>query len=150
MTTRKMKIEESNIRRWAEEFDWVRKAFKASPSCCRWCEPTRQILNILPPIVNDYYLCTFILRDDNYDKPIMIAGYYRRPRWSDFFLPLGKSCCCELIDSKRIEAHFLQMAKDIKGTSHLRANKKLAQAFLDNVYTSESDNQSSPSATKKD
>lgn len=149
MTTRKMKIEESNIRRWAEEFDWVRKAFKASPSCWKWCEPTRRILNILPPVVGGYYLSTFILREDKFNKPKMIIGYFRRPRWSDFFLPLGKSCCCELIDSKRIEAHFLQMAKDIKGTSHLRANKKLAQAFLDNVYTSKLYNQSSPSATQR-
>lgn len=83
---RKMEIEESNIRRWAEEFDYIRKFVNASPSCWRWCEPTRQILNILPPVVNDYYLCTFILREDNYDKPIMITGYYRRPRWSDFLI----------------------------------------------------------------
>lgn len=149
MTTRKMKIEESNIRRWTEEFDWIRKIFKASPSCCRWCEPTQQILNILPPVVNDYYLCTFINKGYNGDNPTMTVGYYKRPRWNDFFLPLGKSCCCDLIDSKRIEARFLQMAKYIKGTSHLRASKKLAQAFLDNVYTSESDNQSSPSGTQK-
>lgn len=67
-----------------------------------------------------------------------------------FFLPLGKSCCCDLIDSKRIEARFLQMAKDIKGMYRLRASKKLAQAFLDNVYMSESDKPSSPSAANKD
>lgn len=145
-----MEIEESNIRRWAEEFDYIRKFVNASPSCWRWCEPTQQILNILPPVVNDYYLCTFILREDNYDKPIMISGYYRRPRWSDVLIHKNKTICCDLIDGKRMESLFLQLAKDLKGMYRLRASKKLAQAFLDNVYTSESDNQSSPSATQKD
>lgn len=145
-----MKIEESNIRRWAEEFDWVRKAFKASPSCCRWCEPTRQILNILPPIVNDYYLCTFIVVGYSGNNPTMIIGYYKRPLGSDCLMHNNKSYCCDLIDSERMEARFLQLAKDLKCTFHLRASKKLAQAFLDNVYTSESDNQLSPSGIKKD
>lgn len=150
MTTRKMEIEESNIRRWAEEFDYIRKFVNASPSCCRWCEPTRQILNILPPIVNDYYLCTFIVVGYNGNNPNMIVGYYRRPRWSDFLLHKNKTICCDLIDSKRMESLFLQLAKDLKGMYRLRASKKLAQAFLDNVYMSESDKPSSPSATQKD
>lgn len=150
MTTRKMEIEESNIRRWTEEFDWVRKAIKASPSCCRWCEPTRQILNILPPIVNDYYLCTFIVVGYNGNNPTMIIGYYKRPRRNAFLTHNNKTCCCDLTNSERIEACFLQLAKYIKGAFRLRASKKFAQAFLDNVYTSESDNQSSPSATQKD
>lgn len=145
-----MEIEDFEIRRWTEEFSFIRKLVKASPSCWRWCEPTRQILNILPPVVNDYYLCTFILREDNYDKPIMIAGYYRRPQWSDSLVHKEKTICCDLIDSKRMESLFLQLAKDLKGMYHLRASKKLAQAFLDNVYTSKLYNQSSPSATQKD
>lgn len=149
MTTRKMEIEESNIRRWAEEFDYIRKFINASPSCWRWCEPTRQILKILPPVVDDYYLCTFIVKGYNRDKPIMITGYYRRPRWSDFLIHKNKTICCDLIESKRMESLFLQLAKDLKGMYRLRASKKLAQAFLDNVYTSESDNQSSPSATQR-
>lgn len=145
-----MEIEESNIRRWAEEFDYIRKFVNASPSCWRWCEPTQQILKILPPVVDDYYLCTFIVKGYNSDKQIMITGYYRRPRWSDFLIHKNKAVCCDLIDSKRMESLFLQLAKDLKGMYRLRASKKLAQAFLDNVYMSESDNQSSPSATQKD
>ena len=144
MTTRKMEIEESNIRRWTEEFDYIRKFVNASPSCWRWCEPTQQILKILPPVVDDYYLCTFIVKGYNRDKPTMITGYYRRPRWSDFLIHKNKTICCDLIDGKRMESLFLQLAKDLKGMYRLRASKKLAQAFLDNVYTSESDNQSSP------
>ena len=145
-----MKIEESNIRRWAEEFDYIRKFVNASPSCWRWCEPTQQILKILPPVVDDYYLCTFIVKGYNRDKPIMITGYYRRPRWSDFLIHKNKTICCVLIDSERMEARFLQLAKALKCSFHLRASKKLAQAFLDNVYTSGSDSQSRPSATQKD
>lgn len=100
MTTRKMEIEESNIRRWSEEFDGIRKLLKASPSCWEWCEPTKQILNILPPMVNDYYLCTFIVEEAYIDNLTMLIGYYRRPRWSDFLTHEDKICSCDLIDSE--------------------------------------------------
>lgn len=145
-----MDIGESDIRRWAEEFNGIRELAKESASIWKWCEPAKQILNILPPMVDDYYLCTFILREDKYDKPGMVMGYFQRSRAGDYLLHNNKSYCCDLIDSERIEARFLQLAKEIKGSYRLRASKKLAQAFLDNVYTSESDNQSNPSGIKKD
>lgn len=147
---RKMEIEDFEIRIWTKEFNEVREIAKTSASVWKWCEPTQRILNILPPVVGGYYLSTFILREDKYNKPAMILGYFRRPLGSDCLMHNNKSYCCDLIDSERMEARFLQLAKDLKCSFHLRASKKLAQAFLDNVYTSESDNQSSPSGIKKD
>lgn len=144
-----MKIEDFEIRIWTKEFNEVREIAKTSASVWKWCEPTQRILNILPPVVGGYYLSTFILREDKFNKPKMIIGYFRRPLGSDSLMHNNKSYCCYLINSERMEARFLQLAKALKGTFHLRARKKLAQAFLDNVYTSESDNQSSPSATQR-
>lgn len=145
-----MEIEDFEIRIWTKEFNEVREIAKTSASVWKWCEPTQRILNILPPVVGGYYLSTFILREDKFNKPTMIIGYFRRPLGSDSLMHNNKSYCCDLINSERMEARFLQLAKDLKGTFHLRASKKLAQAFLDNVYTSKLYSQSSPSATQKD
>lgn len=57
-----MEFYDFEIRRWTKEFANIRKVIQTSANFVRWYTPTKRILNLLPPVRDGYFLCTFILK----------------------------------------------------------------------------------------
>ena len=72
-----MEIYDFEIRRWTKEFDNIRKVLQTSANFVRWYTPTKRILNLLPPVRDGYFLCTFILKFEHREKPTFFLGYYK-------------------------------------------------------------------------
>lgn len=73
-----MEIYDFEIRRWTKEFDNIRKVLQTSANFVRWYTPTKRILNLLPPVRDGYFLCTFILKFKHRGKPTFFLGYYKK------------------------------------------------------------------------
>lgn len=73
-----MEIYDFEIRRWTKEFSNIRKVLQTSANFVRWYTPTKRILNLLPPVRDGYFLCTFILKFEHRGKPTFFLGYYKK------------------------------------------------------------------------
>ena len=72
-----MEIYDFEIRRWTKEFGNIRKVIQTSANFVRWYTPTKRILNLLPPVRDGYFLCTFILKFEHREKQTFFLGYYK-------------------------------------------------------------------------
>lgn len=78
-----MEIYDFEIRRWTKEFANIRKVIQTSANFVRWYTPTKRILNLLPPVRDGYFLCTFILKFEHREKPTFFLGYYKMSGYFD-------------------------------------------------------------------
>lgn len=134
-----MEIYDFEIRRWTKEFDNIRKVLQTSANFVRWYTPTKRILNLLPPVLDGYFLCTFIVKFIR-GKPTFFLGYYKKDGCYDALDFSHKGFCCQREDDEGdedVEKIFLQLAKSTKEAHYIKASRKLAKVFIDNVYSTE-------------
>lgn len=134
-----MEIYDFEIRRWTKEFDNIRKVLQTSANFVRWYTPTKRILNLLPPVRDGYFLCTFIVKFIR-GKPMFFLGYYKKDGCYDALDFSHKGFCCQREDDEGdedVEKIFLQLAKSTKEAHYIKASRKLAKVFIDNVYSTE-------------
>lgn len=135
-----MEIYDFEIRRWTKEFDNIRKVLQTSANFVRWYTPTKRILNLLLPVRDGYFLCTFILKFEHREKPTFFLGYYKTNGCYDALDFSHKGFCCQREDDEGdedVEKIFLQLAKSTKEAHYIKASRKLAKVFIDNVYSTE-------------
>lgn len=130
-----MEIEEYEIRRWIEGFNDIRKVIQTSANFVRWCIPTKRILNLLPPIRNGYFLSMFILKFKRDDQPTFFLGYYKKDVCYNHLDFSRKGFCCQRGKNEDVEKTFLLLAKTTKQAHYIKASRKLAKVFIDNVYS---------------
>lgn len=112
-----MEIYDFEIRRWTKEFSNIRKVLQTSANFVRWYTPTKRILNLLPPVRDGYFLCTFILKFEHREKPTFFLGYYKMSGCYDALDFSHKGFCCQREDDEGdedVEKIFLQLAKSTK------------------------------------
>lgn len=95
-----MEIYDFEIRRWTKEFDNIRKVIQTSANFVRWYTPTKRILNLLPPVRDGYFLCTFILKFEHREKPTFFLGYYKMSGCYDALDFSHKGFCCQREDDE--------------------------------------------------
>lgn len=132
-----MELEEYKIKKWTEGFNDIRKVLQTSANFVRWYTPTKRILNLLPPVWDDYFLCTFILKFEHREKPTFFLGYYKKDGCYDTLDYSHKGFCCQREDDEDVEKIFLRLAKSTKQAHYIKASRKLAKVFIDNVYSVE-------------
>lgn len=132
-----MEIEENEIRRWIEGFNDIRKVIQTSANFVRWCIPTKRILNLLPPIRNGYFLSMFIFKFKRDDQPTFFLGYYKKDVCYNHLDFSRKGFCWQREEYEDVEKIFLQLAKSTKQAFYIKASRKLAKVFIDNVYSAE-------------
>lgn len=132
-----MEIEENEIRRWIEGFNDIRKVIQTSANFVRWCIPTKRILNLLPPIRNGYFLSMFIFKFKRDDQPTFFLGYYKKDVCYNHLDFSRKGFCWQREEYEDVEKIFLQLAKSTKQAFYIKASRKLAKVFIDNVYNPE-------------
>lgn len=97
-------------------------------------------MNLLPPVRDGYFLCTFILKFEHREKPTFFLGYYKMSGCYDALDFSHKGFCCQREDDEGdedVEKIFLQLAKSTKEAHYIKASRKLAKVFIDNVYSTE-------------
>ena len=97
-------------------------------------------MNLLPPVRDGYFLCTFILKFEHRGKPTFFLGYYKKDVCYDALDFSHKGFCCQREDDEGdedVEKIFLQLAKSTKEAHYIKASRKLAKVFIDNVYSTE-------------
>lgn len=97
-----MEIYDFEIRRWTKEFDNIRKVIQTSANFVRWYTPTKRILNLLPPVRDGYFLCTFILKFEHREKPTFFLGYYKMNGCYDALDFSYKGFCCQREDGETV------------------------------------------------
>lgn len=132
-----MEIEEYEIERWAEGFNDIRKILQTSPDFVYWCIPTKRILNLLPPILNGFFLCTYITKYKERDKPTLNLIYAKKSGNRDMLDSARIGFCCDREDNESMEKTFVDLAKTTKQAFYIKASRKLAKVFIDNVYSAE-------------
>lgn len=130
-----MEIEEYEIERWIEGFNDIRKVIQTSDNFVRWCIPTKRILNLLPPILDGYFLSMFILKFKRDDQPTFFLGYYKKDVCYNHLDFSRKGFCCQRGEYEDVEKIFLLLAKSTKQAHYIKASRKLAKVFIDNVYS---------------
>lgn len=132
-----MKIEEYEIKKWTEGFNDIRRILQTSPDFVCWCIPTKRILNLLPPILNGFFLCTYIDKYEGRDKPTFNLVYAKRSGNRDMLESARIGFCCDREDNENTEKTFVDLAKTTKQAFYIKASRKLAKVFIDNVYNPE-------------
>ena len=86
-----MEIYDFEIRRWTKEFGNIKKVLQTSANFVRWYTPTKRILNLLPPVRDGYFLCTFILKFEHREKPDLAHGSpayeHEKLSWQSCYAP---------------------------------------------------------------
>lgn len=132
-----MEIEEYEIKKWTEGFNDIRKILQTSADFVCWCIPTKRILNLLPPILNGFFLCTYITKYKERDKPTLNLIYAKKSGNRDMLDSARIGFCCDREDFESMEKTFVDLAKTTKQAFYIKASRKLAKVFIDNVYSAE-------------
>lgn len=73
-------------------------------------------------------------------KTTFFLGYYKMSGCYDAIDFSHKGFCCQREDDEGdedVEKIFLQLAKSTKEAHYIKASRKLAKVFIDNVYSTE-------------
>lgn len=132
-----MEIEEYEIKKWTEGFNDIRKILQTSANFVRWYTPTKRILNLLPPVRDGYFLCMYIAKYKERDKPTFNLIYAKKSENRDMLDSTRIKFCCDREDNENIEKTFVDLAKTTKQAFYIKASRKLAKVFIDNVYNPE-------------
>lgn len=132
-----MEIEGYEIERWTEGFNDIRKILQTSANFVRWYTPTKRILNLLPPILNGFFLCMYIAKHKERDKPTFNLIYAKKSGNRDMLDPTRIKFCCDREGFESMEKTFVDLAKSTKQAFYIKASRKLAKIFIENVYSAE-------------
>lgn len=135
-----MEIEGYEIERWTEGFNDIRKILQTSANFVRWYTPTKRILNLLPPILNGFFLCTYIAKYEGRDKLTLNLIYAKKSGNRDMLDSARIGFCCDREDFESMEKAFVDLAKSAKQAHYIKASRKLAKVFINNVYSIENRN----------
>lgn len=118
-----------------KEYQLLRKAFESSERY-EWLVPTKKTLYYLPPVLysgsTGYYLAIMILKKDGEERIIM---NYCRSEDGECATACGKGMSCDRPkDPKGLEKALLSLAKEVKATFYIKANRALAKTFIEEIY----------------
>lgn len=116
----------------------LKQNFTDDSSVYKLLTPTKKILNVLPPVIDkkgeNYFLTILNKHEDDEDIYLILYSKCSFKGAGVDKLDIGMCTSVNAESIMDIEKLLLSIAKEIKSTFHVKANRKLAKTFIEEIY----------------